>query len=160
VGVVSATLERAQRAGLDAAGLGALSDAELEARLYPRAANPTPRRLPDFAYIHTERQRRGVTLQLLHLEYLEEEPAGYRYTQFCEYYRRWCRRRRISMRQIHRAGEKTFVDYSGKQPVIYDARTGQPTPVELFVGVLGASSYTYAEASATQQLSRDVVLSG
>jgi transposase len=56
------------------------------------------------------------------------------------------------MRQIHRAGEKTFVDYSGKQPVIYDARTGQPTPVELFVGVLGASSYTYAEASATQQL--------
>jgi transposase len=152
VGIVSATLERAQRAGVDAQGLGALGDAELEARLYPSAASAGTRRLPDFAAVHTERQKRGVTLQLLHLEYLEEQPGGYRYTQFCEYYRRWCRKRRISMRQIHRAGEKAFVDYSGKRPVIYDARTGEPRAVELFVGVLGASSYTYAEASASQQM--------
>jgi transposase len=152
VGIVSATLERAGRAGVDGEGLAALSDAELEARLYPRAASAGARRLPDFAAVHTELQRRGVTLQLLHLEYLEEQPGGYRYTQFCEYYRRWCRKRRISMRQIHLAGEKTFVDYSGKRPVIYDVRTGEPQAVELFVGVLGASSYTYAEASASQQL--------
>ncbi|MGQ0539682.1 MAG: IS21 family transposase [Gemmatimonadaceae bacterium] len=152
VGIVSATLERALRAGVDAAGLTALSETELEAQLYPRAAGTAPRRLPDFAYVHTERQHRGVTLQLLHLEYLEEQLGGYRYTQFCEYYRRWCRKRRVSMRQIHRAGEKTFVDYSGKRPVIYDARSGEPRAVELFVGVLGASSYTYAEASASQQM--------
>ena len=151
VGIVSATLERAQRAGVEPATVAELSEAELEARLYPRAAGAASRRLPDFARVHTERQRQGVTLELLHLEYLEEQPGGYRYTQFCEYYRRWCRRRRVSMRQVHRAGEKSFVDYSGKRPVIYDGDTGEVRAVELFVGVLGASSYTYAEASATQQ---------
>lgn len=151
VGIVSATLERAQRAGVDPETVAVLSEAELEARLYPGAAGAASRGLPDFARVHTERQRVGVTLQLLHLEYLEEHPGGYRYTQFCEHYSRWCRKRRISMRQIHRAGEKAFVDYSGKRPVIYDALTGEVRAVELFVGVLGASSFTYAEVTRTQQ---------
>ena len=77
VGIVSATLERAQRAGVEPARVVELSDAELEARLYPRAAGAASRRLPDFARVHTERQRQGVTLELLHLEYLEEHPGGY-----------------------------------------------------------------------------------
>ena len=79
-------------------------------------------------------------------------PGGYRYTQFCEIYRQWSRRLRPSMRQVHRAGEKTFVDFSGKRPTLVDRRTGELRPVELFVAALGASSLTYAEATATQQL--------
>ena len=79
-------------------------------------------------------------------------PDGYRYTQFCEHYKRWCQDRRLSMRQIHRAGEKLFVDYSGKKPEIVDPATGEVREVELFVAVLGASNFTYAEATATQQI--------
>jgi transposase len=149
VGTVHATLQRAERAGLDCSGAAALGDAELEARLYPVAG--TQRALPDFAAVHRERQRTGVTLALLHEEYLAEQPQGYGYTQFCEHYRRWCHKRRISMRQVHRAGEKLFVDYSGKKPRIYDGARGEWREVELFVAVLGASSYTYAEATLTQR---------
>ena len=85
-------------------------------------------------------------------EYLQVHFSGYRYTQFCEIYRQWAQRLRPSMRQVHRAGEKTFVDFSGKRPTLVDRRTGELRPVELFVAVLGASSLTYAEATATQQL--------
>ena len=81
--------------------------------------------MPDCAWIDTERRRAGVTLELLHLEYLEQQPDGYRYTQFCEIYRQWLSRQRLSMRQVHRAGEKLFVDYSGKKPCIWDAQTGE-----------------------------------
>ena len=117
---------------------------------------PTPpthhRAVPDCAYLHAERRKPGVTLELLHLEYLEQHPDGYRYTQFCEFYRRWLRRRGLSMRQVHRAGEKLFVDYAGKKPRIVDPATGEVSEVELFVAVLGASNYTYAEATRTQQV--------
>ena len=92
------------------------------------------------------------TLELLHLEYLEQHPAGYRYTQFCEFYRRWLKRRGLSMRQVHHGGEKRFVDYAGKKPSIIDAATGEVIEVELFVAVLGASNYTYAEGTRTQQV--------
>ncbi len=117
---------------------------------------PTPpthhRAVPDFASLHTERRKPGVTLELLHLEYLEQHPDGYRYTQFCEFYRRWLQRRGLSMRQVHRAGEKCFVDYAGQKPRIIDPATGEVIAVELFVAVLGASNYTYAEATRTQQV--------
>ncbi len=94
----------------------------------------------------------GVTLELLHQEYLEQHPdTGYRYTQFCEFYRQWRERRRLTMRQIHRAGEKLFVDYSGKKPVYIEPATGERIEVELFVAAWGASNYTYAEATRTQQ---------
>ena len=79
-------------------------------------------------------------------------PNGYRHTQFCEIYRRWAKRLRPAMRQVHRAGEKTFIDFSGKRPTLVDRRTGELRRVELFVAVLGASSLTYAEATQTQQL--------
>src|SRR6202165_5187057 len=87
-----------------------------------------------------------------HLEYLEQHPDVYRYTQFCEFYRRWLRRRGLSMRHVHRAGEKLFVDYAGTKPTIIDTTTGEVIAVELFVAVLGASNYTYAEATRTQQV--------
>ena len=116
---------------------------------------PTPpthhRAVPDCASLHAERRKPGVTLELLHLEYLEQHPDGYRYTQFCEVYRRWLRRRGLSMRQVHRAGDKCFVDYAGTKPRIIEA-TGEVIEAELFVAVLGASNYTYAEATRTQQV--------
>jgi hypothetical protein len=89
--------------------------------------------MPDCAYIHVERRKTGVTLELPHLEYLEKHPNGFRYTQFCERYREWLDKRHLTMRQEHRAGEKFFVDYSGKKPDIVDPKTGEVIEVELFV---------------------------
>lgn len=153
VGVVTSVLRRATHAGLDWGQVQALADDVLEARLYG-VADPggRGRPRPDCAWIHTERKRPGVTLELLHLEYLERHPDGYRYTRFCDYYRQWLGRHRLSMRQAHRAGEKVFVDYAGQKPHLIDPTTGEIIAVELFVGVLGASNYTYAEATLTQQL--------
>jgi transposase len=129
-------------------------DAQLEARLFRRVGDlvGVPRPLPDMAWLHQELKRPGVTLQRLHLEYLQQYPDGYRYSQFCRHYQEWTRRLAPTMRQIHRAGEKAFVDFSGKKPVIVDAKTGELVEVELFVGALGASSYVYAEACAAQDL--------
>lgn len=130
-----------------------LDDGELEGRLFPPFLHSRiPRTLPDLAHLHEEMKRPGVTLQLLWIEYLQNHPEGYHYSQFCEIYRRWVRRLSPRMRQVHKAGEKLFADFSGKRPSIVDPRTGESSPVELFVGVLGASSYTYAEALPSQQL--------
>ena len=87
-----------------------LDNATLEARLFPRAAAIRDRPPPAFAEIHRELARTGVTLQLLWEEYAQVYPEGYRYSQFCVLYRQWARRRRPSMRQVHRAGEKTFIE--------------------------------------------------
>jgi transposase len=153
VGTVSNYVRRAAAAGLSWPLPAELDDAALEAKLFPPPPpRGTPRPLPDFGWIHQELRRPGVTLQLLWHEYLEVHPSGYRYTQFCERYRQWRAKLRPAMRQVHRAGEKSFVDYSGKHPHLVDRRTGELVPVELFVGVLGASSYTYAEATPTQEL--------
>jgi len=151
VGAVSGALQRAERAGLDWPAVERLGEAELEARLYAVASPSGSRPVPDWAAVHTERQRKGVTLTLLHVEYRERHPDGWGYTQFCAHYRRWCERHRISMRQVHRAGEKMFVDYAGKKPTIVDPITGEVEEVELFVAVLGASSYTFAEATRSQR---------
>jgi len=155
VGAVYETLRRAAEAGLDWERVQGLTDDALDAALYRRPAVAGARGArpqPDCVYLHTERRKPGVTLELLHLEYLERHPDGYRYTQFCDIYRRWLGRRRLTMRQVHRGGAKGFVDYAGKKPCLTDPATGERIPVELFVIALGASSYTYAEATATQQL--------
>ena len=134
--------------------LGSLQGAvdALEQRLYgPKVTGRAARPVPDPTWIHTELRRTGVTLELLHLEYLQQHPDGYRYSAFCAHYRDWLARQRLSMRQLHKAGEKLFVDYSGKKPEIVEAATGIVRPVELFVAVLGASNYTYAEATETQR---------
>ncbi len=153
LGTVSAVERRARAAGLDWAQVDTLTDEVLGARLYGLPTPPTHHRVvPDCAYLHAERRKPGVTLELLHLEYLEQHPDGYRYTQFCECYRRWLTRRGLSMRQVHHGGEKLFVDYAGTKPSIIDTATGEVIEVELFVAVLGASNYTYAEATRTQQV--------
>lgn len=153
-GKVSQVEQRAKALELDWTAVEQLEDDELERRLYgePKAAGGRQRPKPDPVYMHLELKRKGVTLELLHLEYLQEHPDGYRYTQYCEHYRRWRERRGIVMHQEHRAGEALFTDYSGKKPVIYDSATGVATEVELFVAALGASNLTYVEATATQRV--------
>ncbi len=108
--------------------------------------------------MHQELKRVGVTLQLLWVEYQEAVRARndgsepYQYSQFCERYREWRKKLGVSLRQVHRAGEKAFVDFSGKKPRIIDRVTGEVREAELFVMTLGASNYTYAEATLTQKL--------
>lgn len=153
-GVVDKTTCRARAAGLTWPEIEAQPEAELEARLYGtgQVVAGSARAQPDPLYMHQELMRVGVTLELLHLEYLQEHPDGYRYTSYCEVYRRWRARKPMWMRQSHKAGEKAFTDYSGKRPRIIDATTGETIEVELFVAALGASSYTYVEATRTQRI--------
>src|SRR5580704_15832732 len=117
-GAVAGAMSRASHVGLDWAQIQALSDEAVEEKLYgPRGGKRDGRAaLPDPAYLHVELRRPGVTLQLLHLEYLEQHPNGYRYTSFCAHYSEWLATRRPSMRQMHHGGDKLFVDYSGKKP--------------------------------------------
>jgi transposase len=144
---------RALKEGLDWATVEGMDEATLELRLYGAPVAPnTERARPDPVYLHKELKRTGVTLELLHLEYLEEHPNGLRYTAFCDTYRRWQKTAGLVMRQTHKAGEKMFVDYSGKKPHYVDPTTGEFVAAELFVAVLGASNFTYAEATATQQV--------
>lgn len=151
-GTVGKTVSRAKAVKLDWPQVVQLDEQQLEVKLYGLPTPPSHHRpLPLMEYIHQELHRKGVTLQLLHIEYLEKYPDGYKYTQFCNHYNLWLGKRRLVMRQIHRAGEKMFVDYSGKKPHIVDATSGECIEVELFVAVLGASNYTYAEASMSQK---------
>lgn len=126
-------------------------EAALERLLFPAKAAHGPFVVPDWFRIHQELKRKGVTLQLLWSEYVAaHEDAAWRYTQFCHHYRQWAASQRRSMRQIHRAGEKLFIDYCGPTVPVVDAATGEVRKAQVFVAVLGASSYTYAEATASQ----------
>lgn len=155
---VSEYLARAESAGLAWEAARDLSESEVEARLftYIGRGEPSARAAIDFGWVHRELRRVGVTLQLLWGEYTQAcaaaQTQAYQYSQFCERYARWCKKQRLSMRQVHRAGEKMFIDYSGKKPCIADRETGEIREVELFVTVLGASNYTFAEATLTQTI--------
>src|SRR5260370_27275562 len=133
-----------------------LIDAALEARLFPDAGTKQGRRRqvePDWARIHRELKRKHVTLAILWEEYSERHPQGYRYSRFCELYRIWEAKLSVTMRQTHVGGDKLFVDYAGDTvPVIVDRLTGQVRAAQIFVAVMGASNFTYAEASWTQAL--------
>jgi transposase len=147
-------VRRAERGQLDRASLVSLSDEELERRLFP----PPPQRsalerpLADWSEVHHELRKKGVTLELLWQEYRQQQPTGYSYSRYCELYRHWRKRSDVTMRQVHRAGEKMFVDYSGHTVPVHDPRTGSSEAAEIFVAVWGASNFTYAEATATQQI--------
>lgn len=152
---VGDTLSRALAAGLQWPLRGDLDETALERLLYRApAGHPMvePRPQPEWSVLHRELRRKGVTRFLLWQEYRAVHPDGYEYSRFCELWQRFSRTLTPSMRQVHRAGEKTFVDYSGVRPEIVDPRTGEVTAVELFVGALGASGYTYAEATLSQDL--------
>ena len=153
-GAVTSYLKRALEAGIGWPLVPPLDDAELESRLFRTAGRPAASHAaPDFARIHQDLKRKGVTLQLLWEEYSAAHSGGaYRYSQFCFHYGRFRNRLQRSMRQVHRAGEKLFLDYSGKTVPIIDAATGELRAAQILVAVLGASNYTYAEASWTQSL--------
>lgn len=148
-------IQRARNAGLSwPLPVELNDDAALEQLLFPP---PTPRNssrlFPDFQQVHKELQsRKSVTLNLLWQEYKEQHPDGYQYSWFCHSYRDWAARLDVVMRHEHRAGEKLFVDYAGQTVDIIDRDTGEIGKAQIFVAVLGASSYTYAEATRSQQL--------
>jgi transposase len=147
-------LRRAEAAGVSWPLPSGLDEAALERLLFPPPASATGRRIPepDWAAIHRELKRPGVTLALLWDEYRGGHPDGYGYSAFCERYRRWAGRLSPVMRQRHAAGERMFVDYSGTKMAVIDPATGTPRPAEVFIAVMGASNYTYAEASWSQAL--------
>jgi transposase len=131
-----------------------MDDTTLENQLFP----PPPlissekRQMPPMDYLHRERKRKGVTLQLLWHEYKETNPEGYQYSQFCERYRQWTQKLDLCLRQEYRAGEKLFVDYAGQTIPIQDPLTGVTQEAYLFVATLGASNYTFAEATLSRDL--------
>ena len=103
--------------------------------------------------MHVELRRKGFTVQLLWSEYAAKyEQRAYRYSQYCEHYRRWGKKQKGSMRQTHRAGEKLFIDYGGATMPVMNRHTSVVRHAEIFVTTLGASSYTYAGATWTQTL--------
>ena len=151
VGVVSKVSTRAKAAGLCWDAVAEEDEASLRRRLYGAVVPLSAERPePDPVQMHKELMKPGVTLELLHLEYLEEHPTGLKYTAFAGRYRRWKKRRGVTMRQPHQAGQNVFVDFSGKKPSYIDRATGERVEVELFVATLGASNLTYAEAVVSQ----------
>jgi len=147
-------IRRARRAGLTWPLPEELSDEDLEQRLFPppAAASKKPRPQPDWAAIHQELRRPGVTLQLLWGEHRNVHPDGYGYSRFVERFREWEARLTPTMRQTHVAGERLFVDYAGTTLDVIEGLTGEVRKAQLFVAVLGASSLTFAEATWTQNL--------
>lgn len=155
LGAVNKYLQAARRAGLGWPLPEEINDAQLRRLLFPdtRQAPQLPRAQPDFALIHQELKRKGVTRYLLWEEYAGQNPdSHYSYTRFTELYQDWQRKLRVTMRQTHRAGEKLFVDYAGPTIDVIDPETGEVRTAQIFVAVLGASSFTYAEATWSQSL--------
>lgn len=153
---VSEYLKAAEAARLRWPEVADWDDARLAAALLPkptRNVRASRQPEPDFASIHTElQQHKHLTLQLVWEEYRAQNPDGYRYSRFCELYQRWRRKQEVVLRQEHRAGEKLFVDYAGPTITVQNPATGEIREAQLFVAVLGASNYTYAEATWTQGL--------
>lgn len=130
-----------------------IDDLTLERICYPPAKTYSGKRpLPDWNRIWKEMQRKGTTLMLLWLQYKEEHPDGFQYSQFCELYKRWMSHKRVTMRQRHTAGEKTFIDYSGPTLPVIDPSTGEVRNAQVFVASAGAGGLIYAEATFSQQL--------
>lgn len=147
-------LRRAEQAGLGWPLPEELDEGALERLLFPPppAVPAADRGLPEWIEVQRELKGKGVTLFLLWQEYRARHPQGYQYSWFCEHYRAWRGRQDLVMRQDHRAGEKLFVDYAGQTVEVVDPRTGELRRAQIFVAVLGASNYTYAEATWTQTL--------
>jgi hypothetical protein len=153
-GAVSGYLSRARAAGVAWPLPEDLDDAQLEALLFPPppaiAADQRP--MPDWAWVHRALRRPNVTLALLWEEYRAGAPDGFSYSWFCDLYRLWAGRLKPTMRQTHVAGEKLIVEFVGRTGELVDGRTGEIIPVQIFVAVLGASNFTYAEAVWSRKL--------
>ena len=150
-GVVAKYVSLARSAGLDWSDIEPMDQAELEQRLTPRRVTDAARMLPDFAQTHCELARKGVTLQLLWQEYQANflGQNTLQYSQFCQRYRQYVKTLKRSMRQVHRAGEKLFVDFAGPTLALTDG-----SRAHLFVAAMGSSHYTYALALSGQRTQR------
>ncbi len=151
-GSLSEYLVRFSATGLDWADCAQMTEEALEAKLYRPFAPFTRRPTPNWSDIQAIMQQKGATLQVLHEEYLAEHPDGMSYSRFCTHYRQYLKTLKRSMRQIYLPGEKLFVDYAGPTVPIADPATGQYRTAQIFVGVLGASGYIYAQANWSQSL--------
>ena len=152
---VSEYVKHAKAAGVSWPLPEGITEEELKKKLFPEKeeGNGTQKAEPEWKEVHKEMRRKSVTLSLLWMEYREANPTGYGYSQYCERYRRWRKRlKQPTMRQKHVAGEKLYVDYAGQTMGVTNPETGEMEQMQLFVGVLGASSYTYAEAHRSQSL--------
>ena len=151
---VSEYLTRAENAGLSWPLPCDLDDSAIENLLFPvrEAGNCPERQMPSMEYLYNELKKKSVTLQLLWYEYKQANPDGYQYSHFCDLYRRWVKKLDVSLRQEHRAGEKLFIDYAGQTVPIIDRSTGEIIEAQIFLATLGASNYTYAEATLSQDL--------
>jgi len=153
---VSDYLKAAKAAGLRWSDVAEWSDDQVMQAVAPSRPEPDQRSHspePEYADIrHQLQTNKHVTLQLLWEEYRDKNPDGYRYSRFCDLYRRWLGRQEVVLRQEHRAGERLFVDYAGDTIPIHSATGGAPAAAAIFVAVLGASNFTYSEATATKGL--------
>lgn len=159
IGVARSTvrlcLDRVAGAGLAWPLPETLTDGALEALLFAGAGAMMGQRRksePDWPLVHRELRRPGVTLMLLWEEYRATDPGGYGYSRWCELYRAWEGQLSPTMRQVHPAGERLFVDFAGQTVEVVDPATGEIRAAQIFVAVLGASNLTYAEAAWTQTL--------
>ena len=153
---VRETLRRLESTGLNWPLPDDMTDGKLETALYTNRGTKQGHRRhaePDWPMVHRELKRKHVTLLIVWDEYIAENPGGYSYSRFCELYRAFESRLPVTMRQTHAAGERLFVDYAGDGvPVVVDRLTGEIRKGQIFVAVLGASSFTYARATWTQTL--------
>ncbi len=154
LGTVNGYVGRARRVRLCWPLPDGLDDEQLEALLYPPLPDmPLDRRsVPDWAQVHREMRRPDVTLALLWEEYRAAAPDGFGYSWFCDLYREWAGRLKPTLRQVHPAGERLFVDFAGRTVAVVDGASGEERQAEIFVAVLGASSFTYACATWSQAL--------
>jgi len=149
---VGECLNRAQKAGVTWPSARDMDEEAMETLLYPEEKIPT-RPLPEMKHVRAELSKKGVTLMLLWQEYASDNPDDhYSYSQFARRYAEWTSRLDVSMRQIHKAGEKLFSDFAGQTLPIVDPATGEISQAHLFVASMGFSNYTHAEAFPSEQL--------
>ncbi|RLV58908.1 transposase, partial [Parashewanella curva] len=155
VGAVQKVLAKAKAIQLRWPLPAELDDSALEKLFYPKNESPQNIKCPstNWAEIHLELKKKGITKQLLWEEHVQQnQDCYYSYSRFCHHYSVWKKKQQRSMRQVHKAGEKLFVDYAGQTIPIVCASTGEVRTAQIFVAVLGASNYTYVEATHTQSL--------
>ena len=153
-GTVGEYLRRASDVGLRWPLPDEMTESALRSLLFPAppTAGADRRPVPDLDQVHQELRKKGVTLMLLWVEHRRQHPDGFGYSRFCEMYQEWKKRQDTWMVQSHRAGERLFVDYAGVTVPILDRLSGDSLNAQIFVATLGASSYTYAEATPTQSI--------
>lgn len=155
LGAVQNITSKADELGLTWSKINTLDDRQLAEVFYPTSDTRVSKGFepPDWVAIHQELRRKGVTKHLLWEEYTQAYPnRSYSYPQYCFLYQQWANKQKRSMRQVHKAGDKLFVDYAGQTVPIINGQTGEIRMAQIFIAVLGASNYTYCEATRTQAL--------